>query len=138
MERQKGYTLVELLIVILIVAILAAVAIPLMRGRIDSAKWSEGQAMAGSIATAIRSWVIMGNEAGTWTELNLPPIRLGLRDSELSGMYFDKGNFQWQVQSTGTELTYLIVITRPEGVGAPEQMTLSSSGKWNEIVMEAK
>ena len=53
---RKGFTLVELMIVILIVAILAAVAIPLMTGRIDAAKWSEAKASMGTIATALRGY----------------------------------------------------------------------------------
>jgi len=54
--RRKGFTLIELMVVILIVAILAAVAIPILTARIDAAKWSEGKAMMGTIATAIRAY----------------------------------------------------------------------------------
>jgi len=52
-KDRSGFTLVELMVVIMIAGILAAVAVPLLRGRIDSAKWSEGMAMMGTVATAL-------------------------------------------------------------------------------------
>ncbi len=56
MLQRKGFTLVELMVVVLIVGILAAVSIPLLSGRIDSSKWSEGNAGAGTIRTAVRAY----------------------------------------------------------------------------------
>jgi len=56
MISRKGFTLIELMVVVFIVGILAAVAIPIMRGRIDAAKWSEGRAAMGSIRTAARAF----------------------------------------------------------------------------------
>jgi prepilin-type N-terminal cleavage/methylation domain-containing protein len=55
MRNKNAFTMVELLAVVLIVGILAAVAVPLMSGRIDSSKWSEGKAAMGTIASALRS-----------------------------------------------------------------------------------
>jgi prepilin-type N-terminal cleavage/methylation domain-containing protein len=65
MKSRKGFTLIELMVVVLIVGILAAVAIPILRGRIDAAKWSEGKAMLGSVATAIRAYAAEKGTTGT-------------------------------------------------------------------------
>src|SRR5215813_9674649 len=56
-EREQGFTLVELLIVILIVGILAAVAIPLYLGYTKDAKMAEGKALLGSVMTALQGCV---------------------------------------------------------------------------------
>ena len=52
----KGFTLIELMVVILIVGVLAAASVPLMRGRIDRSKWTEANATAGTIRTLVKIW----------------------------------------------------------------------------------
>ena len=100
MRNKKGFTLVELMVVILIVGILAAVAIPLMQGRIDKAKWSEANATAGTIRTAVRAYAAETSVATANTDLAGQSLddpttlsRLGFVATDLVGTYFTGGDY---------------------------------------------
>jgi len=133
MRKGRGYSLAELLTVILIVGMLAAIAIPLMRGRVDSARWSEGKASAGTIATAIRAWIAGYNMPGSWTNApgSLDAGKLGFGENDLNGTYFNQDNFTWVVNYDGESLQYAITITKPVASWKPDQMVLDT-GVWQE------
>jgi type IV pilus assembly protein PilA len=95
MRGRKGFTLVELMVVILIVAILAAVAIPILRGRIDAAKWAEGKSMMGSIATGICTWCAEKGEGYATAPGGL--VGIGFTSGDLSGTYFSDSDFSFTV-----------------------------------------
>jgi type IV pilus assembly protein PilA len=138
MTNRKGFTLIELMVVIFIVGILAAVAIPIMRGRIDAAKWSEGKSAAGSIRTAARAYCA---ERGptfdysggvTLAELGFADA-VGGNPADLDGKYFVAGDYD--VQLTGYN-TYTVTVTAggsAEAPGVPGSITLDQDGTFTEI-----
>ncbi len=97
MKSKKGFTLIELMVVILIVAILAAVAIPILRGRIEAAKWSEGAAIAGTIKTAAKVAYAEDSSAANVTaltaEVSTILVPLGFEATDLRGQYFAETDF---------------------------------------------
>ncbi len=65
MKNQKGFTLIELMVVIVIIGILAAVAIPRMSGLTDKAKATEVINAVGSFEQLQRAYYIEADDVGT-------------------------------------------------------------------------
>ena len=136
MRTRKGFTLIELMVVILIVGILAAVAIPIMRGRIDSAKWSEANASAGSIRTAVRAYI--AEKGPNYTNyaadveggLDTVGSTLGFSSTDLDGAYFNQANYVVSAvvaDPPGCVVTVISTHTEgPSGTG-----TLAADGGWS-------
>ncbi|MHC4636644.1 MAG: type IV pilin protein [Planctomycetota bacterium] len=133
MKRNKGFTLVELMVVILIVGILASVAIPILRGRVDAAKWSEGKAMLGSIATAIRAYHAEKGPNGTAPTaiVGTGATQLGFTAADLTGTYFVNTDFSITAVAMNP-LTFTVSCTKSKanGPSAPTTVTLNQAGAW--------
>ena len=138
MTSRKGFTLIELMVVIFIVGILAAVAIPIMRGRIDAAKWSEGRAGAGSIRTAARALIAEKGNSYDFTSINgalnaaTTYNGLGFSSTDLVGTYFPQSAYAIAFTNAAPNPpTYLITVTSP-GTGTspttPLTLTLTDAG----------
>jgi prepilin-type N-terminal cleavage/methylation domain-containing protein len=134
LKKASAFTLVEVLVVIMIVGILAAWAAPLMRGRVDSAKWSEGRSMMGSIATAMRTYVAENDRAPPVGVLSDESVRktLGFAEQDVDSTYFDPGDFEisnvaYDPYGT-TTLQFLITATKIEL--DPGNWTLNQNGVW--------
>ena len=139
MLQKKGFTLIELVVVILIVSILAAVTIPIMRGRINAAKWSEGKAMAGTVATALRAFAEERGEAST-TELTKGAfsswnLDLGFGEGDLTGTYFVDDDFTITSFVYGPPLEFRITVgtSDVDAPSRPEGYVLDHNGDWTEL-----
>ncbi len=67
--KQSGFTLVELLIVIVVIAILAAITIVAYNGIQNRAKTSAGQTLANSIQKKAQAYNTIQSVYPTWSEL---------------------------------------------------------------------
>jgi prepilin-type N-terminal cleavage/methylation domain-containing protein len=140
MISRKGFTLIELMVVIFIVGILAAVAIPIMRGRIDAAKWSEGKAAAGSIRTAARAFIAERGNAYTYSTATDDLVKLGFATGDLDGKYFSTAAYgiAWVDNGAAVPPSYTITVTATsstcsEAPSVPYQMTLNQAGDFVEV-----
>jgi len=129
MKSNKGFTMVELMVVVLIVGILAAVAVPLMSGRIDASKWSEAKAAMGTIASGLRAYAA---EKGSFS--SAPTLtEIGISDNELDGTYFSHDAYAITSASASSgQVSFVITCTAADSTrsgkpGSPAGMTLTSN-----------
>ena len=74
MNNKKGFTLVELLVVVLIIGILAAMAMPAYFKAVERARASEADTLIGSVVNAqARYKMKTGKFATKWTSLDVAP-----------------------------------------------------------------
>ncbi|MHC4755752.1 MAG: type II secretion system protein [Planctomycetota bacterium] len=133
--KSRAFTLIEVTLVVFIVAILAAVTIPVLRGRVDSAKWTEANAMADTIRTAVSTYACEASVATAQTNLvgnNLSDssvqAALGFQPADLTGKYFVPGDYK--ISQINPKGTAEIIVTSSQTEAPAGTKTLGLDGTW--------
>ena len=106
----EGFSLVELMLVVTIVAILALVALPLYQARATAAKMTEGITGVGMIRTTLRThaagnggvYPVLAGVSGSDLD------SLGIEGTDLDGKYFRSGDYI--VTSTASDYTVRVTL----------------------------
>lgn len=130
-RNNQGFTLVELMVVAIIVAILAAVAIPLMTANKRRAIATEAEAGCGTIRTALRIYYAEHDSYPTGTTASATTL-IGIGVGDLDGTYFSDECYTftsdastYTIQATGDDST------APKSEDAAEiVITLDEEGTW--------
>lgn len=107
MNKEEGFTLVELLAVIVILGIIVAISIPAIGNIIDNARGNANEAEGALVIDAARLYEADGNSIGsegiTATELETAGY-LEMRESDISGTVTkdSDGNYVFTPSSSGT------------------------------------
>ena len=137
MILRKGFTLVELMVAILIVGILATVSVPIVRGRIDTAKWVEAKASAGAVKTAVRAYIatsdsVQAGYSDIEGSLGTTSVAstLGFTDEALNGTYFYQSDYVISdVDGTLGRCVVTVTSTHPKGPSGTG--VLDADGSWS-------
>lgn len=104
-QNQKGFSLVELMIVLVIIGILAAVGVPIYSANVSKAKMSEADATLGTIRTSLRVYYAENGVYPTVAaDTPVGSAGISVKATELDGKYFTNTSYTL----VSTDSTYTI------------------------------
>ena len=114
-KRRRGYTLIELLIVVAIIGIIAAIAIPNLLSAIDKSKQKRSVADIRNIATGVETYLVDNSHYPIATSMatisSLNPVSLGIQPNYLKVCPTRDGwggSYRYGSDSAGTGSDYTI------------------------------
>ncbi len=108
--NHRGFTLIELVIIMVILGVLAAVAVPRLGNTIDSSEASTEEAVIGSLRSALEVYAM--NQVVLNSNKSYPPNPFNALDSKsrnklLSGNWSYSGSMIFHYRNDGTQSAWL-------------------------------
>jgi type IV pilus assembly protein PilA len=129
MKNQQGFTLIELMIVVAIIAILAAIALPAYQDYVARSQVSEGMSLASGVKTAVAEYYA---NYGAWPSDN--PAAGVSTGTSIKGKYVTSTT----VSSGAINLVYNETSTSSKIKGAGTGLTLSPFDNQGSISWKCK
>lgn len=125
--KRFGFSLMEMIVVILIIAVLAGIAIPIMKGRIDRSKWTEANAAAGMIRGAVKLHFFQDGVAVTGSMGDAEnQAALSITAGDLTGAYFVPSDYE--IISVNDDGNAVVTVTGSQSNAPEGTKTLTLEG----------
>ena len=138
-KNKAGFTLVELMVVAIIVAILAAVAIPLMTGNKKKAWATEAQAGLGTLKTAFQ---VYKAEFGGWpvglngVAFSSSVTNLTVKYGDLAGKYFTDAGYTFTTVTSSNYVLTAVGSGAANGPASTDTVTLDDKGAFGGTLLQ--
>jgi type IV pilus assembly protein PilA len=124
---QKGFTLIELMIVVAIIGILAAIAIPAYQDYTTRAKVSEVMVIASAAKTSVSEYFLSTNSMPASTS------QAGINTSAAQSAYLAASGITFATNGTGATLTYTLESDNIAIGGSDKTIVFEGSGDSNGV-----